>query len=126
MSLPSNHPLALSATETELLRDFRSRLNRMPADEKPRAVLAAAFFKVAGRVGVEGPEAPPAARDAATLLKTIAGASLPQLAALTGGLAWLKREDAPAWRALFGAGVAQAVLSRRLALAGREPAIEDA
>lgn len=41
--------LALSATETEFLRDVRSRLNRVRVGTPAEAVLSAAFFKACER-----------------------------------------------------------------------------
>ena len=104
----------LSAIETEQLRDIRARLNRVPKGslgDKSVGPLSKGFFDVVGRAGLPG------AGEAD--VSQIAEADLPTLNAVVGGLRKV-REDAKAWRAVFDAGVLQAVVTRRLVLGGRE------
>ncbi len=86
---------ALDARDAELLRDLRSRLNRLPPSAAAREVLASAFFKACARVGLEA--------DASVL-------------ALTA----LRRDEPDTFRKALADGALQAVLTRRLVLAGRE------
>lgn len=130
--MPTPHPeLALSAVETELLRDLRSRLNRLPPGDKAQDVLGGAFLKACLRVGVgpldgehdhAGVPAMDVKQGAAALIAIADAADMRALTLLTTGLSLARKDDPALWRALLKGGVGQAVLSRRLALGGREPA----
>ncbi len=113
--------LALSATETELLRDLRSRLNRVRVGTPAEAVLSGAFFKACERVDLAA-EAGAAA--GAVSAADVAAADMVALRTALGRLQALRTEQPAAWRATLEAGVPQAILSRRLALAGREQPVE--
>jgi hypothetical protein len=119
--LPHDKALALGAVETELLRDLRSRLNR-PVSDKAAAVLLNAFLQTAGRVGLEPGNQVWATGNTEAFLKAAAMASAVQLKGAVAGLAKLKGQEKPIVQALKD-GLPQAVISRRLALTGREPAI---
>lgn len=112
---------ALSAVETELLRDLRSRLNRMPPGKDARGVLAGAFFKACARVGLEPREDAPSDPVTGQLIANVATrADLDALRGLVSVLAAVRRAHPDAFMALFVGGAGQAVLTRRLVLAGRE------
>lgn len=129
--LPHDKALALSAVEVELLRDVRSRLNR--ATDKSVGPLMAGFFKVAERVGLA-----PAVVNAAGLdvLRATGGgagdwiarlaelADIRLLGQLAAELQRLRTADPSAYAAAIRADTPQAIISRRLVLAGREPAKE--
>lgn len=105
---------ALSAIETEQLRDIRARLNRVPKGvlgDKSVGPLSKGFFDVCARAGLPG------AGEAD--LGQIAEADLAVLNGVVGRLRKV-REDAKAWRAVFDGGVLQAVVTRRLVLGGKE------
>ncbi|HYE47580.1 MAG TPA: hypothetical protein VEA44_17575 [Caulobacter sp.] len=115
--------LALSATETELLRDLRSRLGR-PHNDKAAAVLLNALFQAAARVDIAPPPGQPllAADD---FKAAVAGADMATLRAAVATLRDIHgKGPAHALKALAD-GLPQAVISRRLALAGREPALDN-
>ena len=119
--LPHDKALALGAVETELLRDIRSRLNR-PVSDRAAAVLLNAFLQAAARAGLEPSDRAWATGNAEAFLKAAAMASAVQLKGAVAGLAKLKGQEKPIVQALKD-GLPQAVISRRLALAGRAPAI---
>lgn len=120
--LAHDKALALSAVETELLRDLRSRLNR-PVSGKAAAVLLNAVFQTAGRVGLEPGDQVWSTADADAFKRAAAMASGVQLRGAVAGLLKLKGQEKAVVQALAD-GLPQAVLSRRLALAGREaPAV---
>ncbi len=116
--------LKLSNVEVESLRQMRTRLMKPPVSDAASATLGRAFFQVIDRVGV----APTAALDksAESAAQLIDATRSADLAGLCGVMNVLKvRLANPAgWRALQTAGVPQAVISRRLQLAGREPSPE--
>ncbi|MDQ0463581.1 hypothetical protein QO010_001352 [Caulobacter ginsengisoli] len=120
--LAHDKALALSAVETELLRDLRSRLNR-PASDKAAVVLLNGVFQTAPRVGLEPSDRVWATADADAFRRAAGQASLTQLRGAVAGLVKLKGQEKAIVQALAD-GLPQAVLSRRLALAGREPAID--
>ena len=121
--------LVLSQVETEALRSLRTRLNRPATSDAASATLGRAFFQVIARSELE-PAADPAelavveatlGRAPAAITDATCGAAMANLRLL---LAILQRRlDASHadWRALQTAGAPQAVISRRLQLAGREP-----
>ncbi len=117
--------LKLSNIEVESLRQMRTRLNKAAVSDAASATLGRAFFQVIARVGV----APTAALDksaesAAQLLAAIRLATPAELNE-TMNVLQVRLGNPPGWRALATAGVPQAVISRRLQLAGREPSPED-
>jgi hypothetical protein len=118
--------LKLSNVEVESLRQMRTRLNKAAVSDAASATLGRAFFQVIARVGV----APIAVLDksadsAAQLLAAVRLATLAELNAAMNVLQ-VRLANPAGWRALQTAGVPQAVISRRLQLAGREPSPEDA
>lgn len=120
--LPHDKALALSPVEVELARDLRSRLGRRAVSDKALGALGAAFFQLCGRLGID-----PAAQPAEAVgMAAIDGADIRTLARLVARMK-LDRDARPlGWSATVAAGLPQAVLSRRLALAGREPARDEA
>ena len=120
MSNPDPHA-ALSAVETEQLRDLRSRLNRVPPSKAARRVLVAAFFKLCARVGLEPKaDAPSNAVTIQLVINAAGDADLEQLRSLVSILAAMDREHPEETTAVVFAGGGQSVLSRRLVLAGKE------
>jgi len=129
--LPHDKALALSATEVEQLRDLRSRLNS--ASEKAVGPLMVGFFKLAERVGLA-----PVIVDVAglTVLRATGGgagdwiarladlADIRLLKQLTAELHRIQKADPSAFTAAIKSRAPQALISRRLVLAGREPAKE--
>ena len=124
-----SNPLALSQVETEALRSLRTRLNKASTSDAASATLGRAFFQVIARSDLE-PVADPAGlnvieatlgRAPSTLLDAISGAGMANLRLLLAVLHKRLTASAADWRALQAAGVPQAVISRRLQLAGREP-----
>ncbi len=118
--------LKLSDVEVEALRQMRTRLNRPAVSDAAAAALGRAFFQILERVGAL-PAAAPAKPSAGAdqLLRAIRTAGPDELAAALGVLK-VRLANPLGWRALQAAGVPQAVISRRLQLAGREPALKDA
>ena len=125
----SDPKLALSQVEVEALRTLRTRLNRSAVSDAASATLGRAFFQVIARSDLD-PIADPAGLT--VIEATLGGAPSAILDAVRGAgmanlrliLAVLHRRltSSPAdWRALQTAGAPQAVISRRLQLAGREP-----
>ncbi|HZG09903.1 MAG TPA: hypothetical protein VEZ70_13075 [Allosphingosinicella sp.] len=114
------HPsLVLSALETEALRDYRSRVGRLPPSDAAMAVVARGYFTVIDRVGL----APAGEGRNLTPEQIVAEAASADVAGLNSLLASLQAllQGPPAgWRKAVQAGAPQAVISRRLALAGRE------
>ena len=111
----------LSAVETEQLRDIRSRLNRVPKGslgDKSVAPLSKGFFDVCANVGLDAETG--AALSVAELTGVAQDGDMPALRKAVGVMAALKPADPKAWRALFDAGLLQAILTRRLVLGGRE------
>jgi len=117
--------LALSPIEAEQVRDLRARLNRVPAGaagDKSVGPLSKGFFAVCGRVGL-APQTGGGGFSSVGELKTaIAEGNLVQLKQIVGRLQALQGGDFKVWRTLFGHGVLQDILTRRLVLAGREQA----
>lgn len=116
----------LSDVEAESLRQMRTRLNRPAVSDAASATLGRAFLQVVGRVGVAPTTMLDKSADsAAQLLATISLATAAELNAVMSVLQ-LRLANPAGWRALQTAGVPQAVISRRLQLAGREPPPETA
>ena len=126
--LPHDKALALSAVETEQLRDLRSRLNRLvgvaPAvGAKSIGPLSKGFYDLCARVGLE-PAAPAAGSGKAWVAQAADHAGMDKLRALVGALIEQQRRDPARWNEVVATCALQAIISRRLALAGREPAKE--
>jgi hypothetical protein len=118
--------LKLSNVEVESLRQMRTRLNRSATSDAASATLGRAFFQIVARVGV-APDAvlEKSADSAAQLLAAVGSADLAGLRDAMNVLQ-VRLGNPPGWRALQTAGVPQAVISRRLQLAGREPSADGA
>lgn len=118
-------PLTLSAVETELLRDVRSRLNRKAVSEAALFALGSAFITACERVDM-APSTPIPVENlsAPAFVKAAQGADLKTLCRLVATLRDHRQKHPRQWPALVAGGVPQAVLSRRLALAGREQPVE--
>ncbi len=116
-------PLALSAVETESLRMLRARLNKPAASDAAKAVLGKVFQETVARVGLaaEGAAGSEPPQPAAALVAGAAVADMGELRALCASLAHLRTTDPRAFGRLLDARVPQSIISRRLALAGREP-----
>lgn len=117
---------ALTAVETELLRDLRSRQNR-PASDKAAAVLLNALFQTAARVEI-GPvpgDSPLETADPAIFKLAVASAGMKELRSAVAGLRLLHAKGPAFSLKALSDGLPQAVISRRLALGGREPAIDN-
>ena len=116
-------PLALSAVETESLRMLRARLNKPAASDAAKAVLGKVFLETVARVGLKVEAA--AGREtlpfSAALIAGVVGADMGELKDLCASLAHLRATDPRAFARLLDAKVPQSIISRRLALAGREP-----
>ncbi|HEX8570439.1 MAG TPA: hypothetical protein VF699_11025 [Caulobacteraceae bacterium] len=120
---PHDPKLALSATETESLRAMRSKISRPPPGDAALGVVGRAYFEVCARAGL------PAAGDAGAvsapaLVEAAASADMARLTALLGSLRAVLQRSPAEWRAAIAAGAPQAVMSRRLALAGREARLD--
>ncbi len=115
--------LALTAVETESLRQLRTRLNKPATSDAARLVLGKVFLETVARMGLT-PAEPSAAQPTApkALIEAAHAADMGGLRLLTGRLAAIRAADRKAWAATLAAGAPQAIVSRRLALAGREPA----
>ena len=117
----------LSDIGAEQVRDLRARLNRVPKGslgDKSVGPLSKGFFDVCARVDLE-PRAAPDLTTPAAFLEAAKAADLAGLQSLVGGLQKLRTASPAAWRAWWDAGVLQAILTRRLVLAGRAPPPED-
>ena len=121
--------LALSQVEVEALRTLRTRLNRPAVSDAASATLGRAFFQVVARSDLE-PVADPAGvtvieatlgRASSPLIDAVGGAGMANLRLLLAVLHKRLTTSPADWRALQAAGAPQAVISRRLQLAGREP-----
>ena len=116
---------ALSAVETEQLRELRARLNRVPKGamgDKSVGPLSKGFFDVCARVDLGAGESPgPAAASAPlALLEAAQEADMTGLRDLVSTLAGLRQGDPARWRAIFDQGVPSTILTRRLVLGGKE------
>lgn len=118
----------LSAVEVEALRQMRTRLAKAPASDAAAAVLGRTFLQVASRSGF-GPRADPAGfavvqatlgPDLAGLREALNGAALSTLALYSAVLEARGAASPAEWRRLLAAGLPQALVGRRLQLAGRE------
>ena len=116
--------LALSATETEYLRQLRARLGKPAASDAAKAVLGKVWLETIARVGLtlSKPPAGEAPQAVAVLATAADAADMGELRLIVGRLAALRAKGGPGWAKALEARAPQAVISRRLALAGREPA----
>ena len=114
------HPsLVLSAVETEALRDYRSRIGRLPPSDAAMAVVGRGYFTVVERVGLK-PAGEVRNLAPEQIVADAASADVARLQTLLASLQALLQGPAAGWRKAVLAGAPQAVISRRLALAGRE------
>ena len=116
--------LALSAVETESLRALRARLVKPAASDAGKAVLGKVWLETVARVGLT-PVDPPAGDTPPAIAALIAAADaadMSELRLIVGRLAAIRAKGGPGWAKALEARAPQAVISRRLALAGREPA----
>ena len=119
------HPL--SAIETERLRDLRMRLNRRAISDAALSTLGTAGFKLLEQVGLAGGGAFPVDKLSVDgFIRTVQAADLAMLARLVATLKDYKEKQPKAWAAAVAAGAPQALISRRLALAGREQPVDAA
>lgn len=126
-------PHPLSAVETEALRQMRTRLNKTPSSDAAAVSLGRAYLQVAARNGF-GPEADAAGLavvqatlgpDLKGLPEMLDGAGLSTLALVNAVLQAHGVAEAHGWRRATAAGAPQAVIGRRLQLAGREGVVRD-
>jgi hypothetical protein len=114
------HPsLALSAVETEALRDYRSRVGRAPPADAALGVVGRGYFTVLARVGLT-PAGEARKLTPEQIVAEAASADVAGLQNLLASLQALLQGPAAGWRKAVAAGAPQAVIGRRLALAGRE------
>lgn len=117
--------LALGPVETEMLRDIRSRLNRPAVSDAALFALGSAFITACGRADVPATIAVPAKTLSGELVAKIAAtADIATLSRLVATIVEHRQLDPKGWPGLVAAGAPQAILSRRLALGGREPLAE--
>ncbi len=112
----------LSAVETEALRQMRTRLAKPAVSDAAAATLGRAALQVLARSGVApGAARPQPPASAPAFAARVQDADLPALSDLAGVL-WtvIERARPGEWRAWLAAGAPQAVIARRLQLAGRE------
>ncbi len=123
--LTHDKALALSAVEVEQVRDVRSRLNRRAVSEAALNALGAAFLQTCARVGIGASEPVVVTNLSGELvMKAAAAADMKLLARLVATVGEHRRKSSKVWTALVAAGAPQAILSRRLVLAGREAPVE--
>ena len=121
--------LALSQVEVEALRTLRTRLNKPPVSDAASATLGRAFFQVIARSDLEPAADGPGVtvmeatlgRAPRALIEATRAAGMANLAVLLAVLHRRLTQSSAEWRALQTAGAPQAIISRRLQLAGREP-----
>ncbi len=114
----------LTAVGVEQLRDIRSRLNRAPKGspgDKSVGPLSRGFFDICARVDLPVGEPTPVGIGS---VQQVLEADMGGLRRLVSALHALKAADPKAYRGLYDGGVLQAVVTRRLVLAGRERSSE--
>ncbi len=115
----------MTAVEVEQVRDLRARLNRIepgPMGERSVGPLTKGFFDVCARVGLQR-HADAKGFDAsarAGLPDLAKDADMTGLIGLVSGLFVVREASGGAWRGWMNTGVLQAILTRRLVLAGKE------
>ena len=115
----------LTAVEVEQLRDLRARLYRIepgPLGERSVGPLTKGFFDVCARVGL-GRHLDGMAFDAAAkagLPDAAKDADLEALRRMVSNLYVVRETAGGAWRGWLNTGILQAILTRRLVLAGKE------
>jgi hypothetical protein len=111
----------LTPVETEMARDMRSRLNRRAISDAAALSLGTAFFQVCTRCDI-APEQSPAPADVTphAIARAAEGADMKLLRRLAFALFTAKLETPKDWNKIVAAGAPQAILSRRLVLAGKE------
>ena len=128
--MTSDPKLALSAVEVEALRQMRTRLNKPAVSDAASATLGRACLAVLARNGVEAAADPAGlavleatlGRAPQAMVEAVrAAAGLANLRLLAAVLARRLAASPADWRALQTAGAPQAMISRRLQFAGREP-----
>jgi len=114
-------PFPLTPVETEMVRDMRSRLNRRAISDAAALSLGTAFLQVCMRVEI-APKASPPLTDVSPhgIARAAEGADMALLRRLAFVLFEQKRDTPKSWNAIVHAGAPQAILSRRLVLAGKE------
>lgn len=129
MTARADPALALSAVEVEALRQMRTRLNKPAVSDAASAALGRACLAVLARNAVEAAADPAGlavveatlGRGPQGVLAAAPGASLANLRLLAAVLARRLAASPADWRAHQAAGAPQAIIGRRLQLAGREP-----
>ena len=111
----------LTPVEVEMARDMRSRLNRRAVSDAAALSLGTAFFQVCTRCDI-APEVSPPLSDATphAIARAAEGADMKVLRRLAFALFTSKSETPKDWNKIVAAGAPQAILSRRLVLAGKE------
>jgi hypothetical protein len=111
----------LTPVEVEMARDMRSRLNRRAISDAAALSLGTAFFQVCTRCDI-APEVSPPLSDATphAIARAAEGADMILLRRLAFALFTAKSETPKEWNKIVTAGAPQAILSRRLVLAGKE------
>ena len=126
--LPHHKSLALNGHEAEQLRDLRSRLNRLPPNPalaaKSIGPLSRGFFDLCIRIGLAGAPHPSICDSAKALAAQADHAGVAELRGMVSALEQMHRSAPARWPEIVAGGVLQAVISRRLALGGREPVKE--
>jgi hypothetical protein len=112
-------PHPLTPVEVEMARDMRSRLNRRAISDAAALSLGTAFFQVCARVEI-APEPSSVGADPHAIARAAEGADMKTLRALAFALYTAKQQNPRTWNAIVAAGAPQAILSRRLVLAGKE------
>ena len=117
----SSPPFPLTAVETEMVRDMRSRLNRRAISDAAALSLGGAFLQVCARVDIApAAAAQPVDSNPHLIARAAESADMEALRRLAFAL-FKARQDAPkTWNAIVAAGAPQAILSRRLVLGGKE------
>ena len=120
----------LSDIATEQVRDLRARLNRLPKGalgDKSVGPLSKGFFDVCARAGLavlaENPTLDVTAPG--VLLEAAETGDMAVLQNLVAALHTLRNSNPSGWRWWVDQGYLQAILRRRLVLAGRLPASQE-
>jgi hypothetical protein len=111
----------LTPVETEMARDMRSRLNRRAISDAAALSLGTAFFQVCTRCDI-APEVSAPLSDVTphAIAREAEGADMKLLRRLAFALFTAKQDEPKGWNKIVAAGAPQAILSRRLVLAGKE------